>query len=151
MRIMECLLQERLMWQVVIMRLIATGARRGGITGLKCKNIDFENGSIRIDCALLYDSKIGVYEETLKTRAGYHTIGVSGEAMSYCFGMGLSKTSRNCGSVPIGATDYLFTNETGRYLHACTFSSCSSNSAKKNGLSHINPHALRHTQASELL
>ncbi len=81
MRIMECLQQEPLIWQVVIMLLIATGARRGGIVGLKWKNIDFESGNIRIDCALLYGSKIDVYEEKPKTSAGYNTIGVSGEMM----------------------------------------------------------------------
>ena len=47
-------------------------------------------------------------------------------------------------------TDYVFTNETGRYIHPCTFSSWPSNFAKRYGLSHINPHALRHTQASVL-
>ena len=69
MRIMECLQKEPLMWQVVMMLLIATGARRGEIAGLKWKNVDFENGSIRIDCDLLYGSKTGVYEETPKTSA----------------------------------------------------------------------------------
>jgi len=52
MRIMECLQKKPLMWQVIMMLLIATGARRGEIAGLKWKNVDFENGSIRIVCVL---------------------------------------------------------------------------------------------------
>ena len=47
-------------------------------------------------------------------------------------------------------TDYVFTNETGRYIHPCTFSKWPCKFAEKYGLPHINPHALRHTQASVL-
>ena len=47
-------------------------------------------------------------------------------------------------------SDYVFTNETGRYIHPCTFSSWPSNFAKRYGLTHINTHALRHPQTSVL-
>ena len=151
MRIMECLQKEPLMWQAVMMLLIATGARRGEIAGLKWKNVDFENGNIRIDCALLYGSKTGVYEETPKTNAGYRTIGIPGEVMDL---LRRYRVEQNKQKLRTGSdweqTDYVFTNETGRYIHPCTFSSWPSDFAKRYGLSHINPHALRHTQASVL-
>ena len=151
MRIMECLQQEPLMWQVVMMLLIATGARRGEIAGLKWKNVDFENGSIRIDCALLYGSKTGVYEETPKTSAGYRTIGVPDEVMDL---LHRYRVEQNKLKLRMGTdweqTDYIFTNETGQYVHPCTFSRWPNRFAEKYGLPHINPHALRHTQASVL-
>ena len=138
------------MWQVVMMLLIATGEWLGEIAGLKWKNVDFDNRSIRIDCALLDGSKTGVYEETPKTNAEYRTIGVPGEVMELL----RRRVEQNKQKLLMGSeweqTDYVFTNETGRFIFPCTFYSWPSNFAKKMGLSHINPHALRHTQASVL-
>lgn len=150
-RILDALQNEPLMWQVVMMLLIATGARRGEIAGLKWKSVDFENESIRIECSLLYSAKTGVYEETPKTSAGYRTIGVPTEVMDL---LSRYRLEQNKQKLRMGADweqkDYVFTNETGCYVHPCTFSTWPGIFAKKYGLPHINPHALRHTQASVL-
>lgn len=150
-RIRDALQTEPLLWQAIMLLLIATGVRRGEIAGLKWKSVDFENGSIRIECSLLYGSKTGVYEETPKTAAGYRNIGVPTEVMEL---LRRYRLEQNKQKLRMGAaweqTDYVFTNELGHYIHPCTYSNWPGDFAKRHGLPHINPHALRHTQASVL-
>lgn len=114
MRILECLQQKLLMWQVVKILLIATGARRGETTGLKWKNVDFVTGKIRFDCALLCGSKTGVNKETPKTSAEYHTIGVPGEVMNLLRRYRIEQNKHKLHiEADLEQTDYLFTKETG--------------------------------------
>ena len=46
---------------------LITGRRREDICGLKWDKINFENGIVCIDTALLYLPKLGIYESTTKT------------------------------------------------------------------------------------
>lgn len=66
-RVMECLGKEPLNWQALIMLLIATGARRGEIAGLRWKYIDFDNYTITISGNILYVPDVGTYEDTPKS------------------------------------------------------------------------------------
>lgn len=52
-RIMKCLEQEPLKWRCITLLMIATGARRGEIMGLKWSAIDFKKDEIKI-CANLF-------------------------------------------------------------------------------------------------
>ncbi len=66
-RIMKCLEQEPLKWRCITLLMIATGARRGEIMGLKWSAIDFKKDEIKICANLLYSKQRGIYEDTPKT------------------------------------------------------------------------------------
>lgn len=65
-RIRDALEGAPLKWKVATHLLLLTGCRRGEIMGLKWSKIDFEKSQIKIDCALLYSAKRGIYEDTPK-------------------------------------------------------------------------------------
>lgn len=67
-RIQDATEKEPLKWRTITHLLLITGCRRGEIAGLKWSKIDFENNKLLIDCALLYSSEIGIYEDTTKNR-----------------------------------------------------------------------------------
>lgn len=56
-----------LKWRAITYLLMDTGARRGEILGLKPENVNYEDGVIVIDHALLYTKSKGVYEGETKT------------------------------------------------------------------------------------
>lgn len=65
--ILSALEQEPIKWRTITHLLIVTGCRGGEIMGLKWDKVDLDAGSIRIDTALLYSQKSGIYESTTKT------------------------------------------------------------------------------------
>ena len=65
--ILAALEDEPLKWQLITHLLMATGARRSEITGLKLTKFDMEKHRLKVDTALLSSTKIGIYETTTKT------------------------------------------------------------------------------------
>lgn len=66
-KIMKCLEKEPLKWRCITLLMIATGARRGEIMGLKWSAVDFKKDEIKICNNLLYSKQRGIYEDSPKT------------------------------------------------------------------------------------
>ncbi|NCB75043.1 MAG: site-specific integrase [Clostridia bacterium] len=67
-QIRDCLEHEPLKWKTITHMLLITGCRRGEVMGLHWDAVDWPNNQIKIDRALLYSPKKGIYEDTTKTR-----------------------------------------------------------------------------------
>lgn len=150
-RIIEALEKEPLHWKCITHLLIATGARRGEIMGLKWENVDFEKKTIKICLNLLYHPSRGVYADTPKTGKS-RTVTVPDSVLLLLkeqrreqgklrFQMGMNWTD----------TGYCFTTETGQPINPDNVTQWLARFGKKIGIPHLHPHGFRHTQASLLI
>lgn len=150
-QIMKCLEHEPLKWRCITLLMIATGARRGEIMGLKWSAIDFKKDEIKICTNLLYSKQRGIYADTPKT----------GEVRYVCIDhsviqlLAQYRKEQSIMRLQMGErwvnTGYCFTREDGEPMHPDSITSWLSKFSKKYGLPHINPHKFRHTQASILI
>ena len=72
---------EPLKWRAAVHLLLVSGCRRGELLGLKWSKVDWDQGAVRIDCALLYARDRGIYEGSPKTRDSVRTIRLPEETM----------------------------------------------------------------------
>ena len=150
-QIMKCLSQESLKWQAIVQLMIASGARRGEIMGLKWTNIDFKKNTIKVCDNLQYTRERGTYLDTTKTdEPRFLTIDKSvmqllsrhrAEQALIRFRMGPDWN-------PEG---YCFTQANGNPMNPNSITDFLRKFSKKYDLPHIHPHAFRHTQASILI
>lgn len=149
--IMDCLQTQPLKWQCITHLLLCTGARRGEVMGLKWCNVDFNHKIIKIESALLYDSKFGTYEDTPKNHKTRY-VAISDEVCDLLHD--LMNEQMNL----FHQASLLWTTETYCFLQKGLDKPMNPDSAtdwlkkfyKKYNLPHINPHKFRHTQASIL-
>jgi integrase len=150
-RIRDALEQEPLKWKVATHLLLITGCRRGEVMGLKWSRVDFENNKIRIDSALLYSPKRGIYEDTTKTnnvrflKLPTETMNLLKEYRRWYLELKLKHGDY------WQDTDYLFVKEDGTPMIPDGITAWLSEFSERHGLPHINPHAFRHTMASVLI
>lgn len=79
--VIELLEKEDTKWRLLILLAIFTGMRRGEITGLEWKHIDFENGVINIQQALTYTDKT-YHLRKPKTKSSIRSIGLPSEFLN---------------------------------------------------------------------
>ena len=149
--ILDALETEPLKWRLLTHLLIVTGCRRGEIAGLKWKNVDFENGKIRIDSTLLYSPDRGIYENATKTgdtrflKLPAETMAMFEEYQTYYEELEKKNGDR------WKKTGYVFTRDDGSAISPDSITAWLDRFSDRRGLPHINPHAFRHTQASVLI
>lgn len=148
-QIQECLKNEDMKWSTLVNLLIATGARRGEIAGLKWDDIDWERNIIHIERALYWSKDEGTHEIPPKTKKSKRDIALAPEMMSmlkqyqgYYYGLILA-----CGD-EWNDTGYVFTRDNGLPLNPTSITQWLDNFSKRYNLVHINPHKFRHTFAS---
>lgn len=150
-KIMSCLAKEPLKWQTITQLLIASGARRGEIMGLKWSAVDFKNNRIKIAVNLLYDAKLGIYEDTSKTEES-RQLAIDPSVMKL---LALHKKEQMIQRLKLGDQwvdgNYCFTQANGKPMHPDSITDWLSKFSKKYDLPHIHPHKFRHTQASILI
>lgn len=155
-KIMDCLGKESLNWQALIMLLIATGARRGEIAGLRWKYVDFDNCKITISGNILYLPDVGTYEDTPKSgKSRVVPVDPSvmellkrhkGEQLKLRFRLGKEwKGEKDF------ENSYCFTQRDGKPINPDSVTKYLSRFSEKYDLPHINPHKFRHTLASVLI
>lgn len=150
-RIREALETEPLKWRVITHLLLITGCRRGEIMGLKWSKVNFETGRVKIDTALLYSPKRGIYEDTTKTRSARY-IKLPRETLSL-----LKQYGREYAELQLKNGDrwqntgYLFVKDNGDPMLPDTITAWLRKFSVRHSLPHINPHAFRHTMASVLI
>ena len=150
-RIRDALESEPLKWKLATHLLLITGCRRGEIMGLKWSKVDFARCRIKIDCALLYSAKRGIYEDTTKTgnvrfiKLPLETMQLLGEYRRWYLELRLKNGDRWVN------TDYLFVRDNGNPMTPDGITAWLAEFSKRHNLPHINPHAFRHTMASILI
>lgn len=147
--ILEALESEPLKWQVLTNLLIATGARRGEIMGLRWANVDWENNRLYLCENRVYTPKTGAISTTLKTGENRY-VSVSASVMEL---LRRWQTEQHnffhlLGIIP---SDYIMTAENGQPMHPDSPTDWLAKFAKRHNLPPIHPHKFRHTQASLLI
>lgn len=149
--IMKCLSKEPLKWQAIVQLMIATGARRGEIMGLKWKNIDFKANKIKIYDNLQYTSEKGTYVDTTKTEEP-RTLLVDKSVMQLLSRYRSEQTLIRFRMGPDWNSEgFCFVQASGKPMHPNSPTDYLWKFSKKYNLPHIHPHAFRHTQASILI
>ena len=143
---------ESFKWRTLIHVLLASGARKGEIGGLKWPRVDFDNSQIEISNNLLYDPNNGIYETTPKTDGSNRFVKLPAQTMAllkewqiYCKQLRLLNGDR------WQDTDFVFIQEDGRPMHPDSVSKWLVPFCEKNGIPKVTAHALRHTAASILI
>ncbi len=150
-QIWDALESEPIKWRTMIHLFLVNGCRRGEILGLKWDKVKWENKQIYIDRNLLYASKLGIYEDTPKTKGSIRYIKLPDQTMQ------LLKEYR-CWYVDEQLrwgdkwedNGYLFPKENGAPMFPGYVCNWLNQFSRRHGLPHINVHAFRHTQASVL-
>lgn len=150
--ILNALGKEELKWQAIGNLLLALGARRGEIAGIKWENVDFKHNTIMLCNNLLYTPEDGIYIDTLKTE-DQRTLSVSPEAMQILskYRMKQEERMRKLGDRWID-TGFVFTKWNGEPIHPDSITRWCTKFKKKNNMAtNNNPHKYRHSQASLLI
>lgn len=149
--ILDALEQEPILYRTLTHMMIVTGCRRGELVGLKWEKVDLEAGIIKVDSALLYHPKTGVFESSTKT-GDTRYLKIPKETVDT-----LKEWRRTQVETQLlngdrwKNTGYVFTRDDGAPIHPQTISAWQRDFSKRHNLPHINPHAFRHTVASVLL
>ena len=155
-RIINALQTEPLKWKAITMLMIATGARRGEILGLRWKYVDFKNNTVKISGNLLYALGTGTYEDTPKSGKS-RPVAVDGSVMQLLFA---HKQQQIALRFKLGEDwqgdenfedSYCFTQANGKPMNPNSITDWLWKFSKKNDLPHIHPHMFRHTLASVLI
>lgn len=149
-RIRDCLELEPLKWKTITHLLLITGCRRGEIMGLHWNAVDWKDSQIKIDRALLYSPKKGIYEDTTKTREMRY-IKLPEETMQLLRDYKqwyVEQRFKN--GDQWHDTGYVFIKDNGEPMHPDSITQWLGDFAKKYDLPHVYPHKFRHTMASLL-
>jgi len=147
--ILEVLESEPLKWQVMTHLLIATGARRGEIMGLRWENVDWENHRLYLCENRVYTPKSGAISTTLKTGENrYVSISPAVLDLLKRWQAEQAEFYQFLGIIP---SDYVLTAEDGQPMHPDSPTDWLAKFAKRHNLPPIHPHKFRHTQASLLI
>lgn len=128
------------------------GFRRGEILGLHWDDIDFKNKKISINRSAYYSAGNGINEKKPKTEKSIRTIVVP----DICFTLLKQwRSEQSKMRLALGSKWYdsnnIFTSDNGKKLHPSTAPKWFSELLKKNNLTHIRFHDLRHTFATLLV
>lgn len=147
--ILKALESEPLKWQVMTNLLIATGARRGEIMGLRWENVDWENHRLYLCENRVYTPQSGAISTTLKTGENrYVSVAPSVMDLLARWQAEQDEFFQFLGITPSG---YVMTAENGQPMHPDSPTDWLAKFAKRHGLPPIHPHKFRHTQASLLI
>lgn len=146
--ILSALETEPLKWRVCVQLLIATGARRGEVMGLRWENVDWNTNRLYLCENRVYTPESGAISTTLKTGENrYVTISPSVMGLLKRWRVEQATVFLRLGVTPSG---YVLTAENGGPMHPDSPTDWLAKFSKRHGLPPIHPHKFRHTQASLL-
>lgn len=147
--ILNALRKEPIKWQVMTNLLIATGARRGEILGLRWNCVDWENDRLYLRENRVYTAETGAISTTLKTGENRY-VTVSATVMEL-LRQWQAEQAETFSALKITPSDYILTAENGSPMHPDSPTDWLAKFSKRHGLPPIHPHMFRHTQASLLI
>ena len=153
-KLIACLEQESLKYEVFFKLIIATGMRRGECCGLKWGDINWRQRSIHIQRNIVKVSHTPVEEKAPKTAAGDRMVYFSKEMSAL-----LKEYRKECtwqmeqiGDGTLNDNDFLFRQPGGLPMTPTTFTWRFNKILTKYGLpKELTVHSLRHTNASLLI
>lgn len=147
--VLEALKSEPLKWRVCVELMIATGARRGEILGLRWEHVDWQENRLFLCENRVYTPETGAISTTLKTGENRHvSVSTSVMALLKRWRVEQASTFLKLGVVPSG---YVLTAEDGGPMHPDSPTDWLAKFAKRHGLPPLHPHLFRHAQASLLI
>lgn len=147
--ILQALEGEPMKWRIVTTLLIATGARRGEIMGLRWENVDWENKRLYLCENRVYTKASGTISTTLKTGESRY-VSVPASVLEL-LNVWKAEQAAGCNMLGIEPPAYIATHENGKLIHPDGITDWLTKFSKRHGLPHIHPHAFRHTMASLLI
>lgn len=147
--ILQALEGEPMKWRVITTLLIATGARRGEIMGLRWENVDWENKCLYLCENRVYTKASGTLSTTLKTGESRY-VSVPASVLNLLSAWRAEQLA-DCNTLGNEPPVYIATHEDGKLIHPDGITDWLSKFSKRHGLPHIHPHTFRHTMASLLI
>lgn len=151
-RLLECLKNEPLKYQIVIQLAIDSGCRRGELTGLTWDDIDFANSTISINKTTQNTKKGVIEKDHPKNSSSIRTIAIAPQTLNL-----LLEYKKEQESLKMrlgnkwGNSNKVLINNTGGNMHPDTPSKIFKKIQVKYNLKELNFHGLRHTSASMLI
>lgn len=140
-RILDCVAQEPLKWQVYVNLMADTGIRRGEACGLQWQDIDFEAGLISVRHNLQYTPASGVFDKAPKNRK-VRTVDVGPDVLVLLRRL-RTEQAKSCLSKWVftqdGSVEPMHPQSPTRYFKKF---------GERYGIPDFHPHKLRHTSAS---
>lgn len=150
-KLLSCLVNEDLQFQVLIQLAIITGARRGELVAMKFSDIDFETNRITIERAAIKPKGQPTITKPPKDYE-VRTVTIDDSCIAL---IKLLKKDKQRKMKELGENwqegDWLFTQWNGEIMNPQTPTKWFSKFLKQNGLKHRKFHCLRHTSATLLL
>lgn len=146
--VIESLKSEPLMYQVLIHLALNTGCRRGELIVLKWQNIDFDNNAVLIWHSA-YKLKDQAEKLTEPKRGSYRRIAIPTYLINLLYSYRKAQTEYR---LKIGdkwqGDDWLFIQWDGKEMNITTPSHWWPDFLKRNKLTHVKFHSLRHTSGT---
>ena len=150
--LIQCLDNEPLQYNTIIITLLYSGMRRGELCGLEWTDIDFKNSLISINKSSLYTVEKGIYQDTTKTESSKRVIKMPPLVMEL---LKQHKKEQSAERLKLGDlwidSGKIFTQWNGKPIHPDTLSGWFKKFLTKNNLPAITLHSLRHTNATLLI
>lgn len=126
----------------------ATGLRRSELLALKWSHLDLDNGVVRVEEGLVRTGG-GYVVKRPKSKKGVRQVPLSSLVVSALRAYKAEQDRRREEAGPAWVDhDLVFDDGLGEYWRPSTFSAALSAAARRAGIPHLTPHALRHTFAS---
>lgn len=152
-QLFKSLKNEPLMWRIMILMAVLTGARREELLGLEWQNVDLEEGGIYVVQALIYAYGQHVLKDT-KTKNSKRWISLDSHLVSELktYKQQWDKEREEAGELWEGGEhNFVFTYWHGKPLHPSSVYHWWRKFIDRHELKYIKFHALRHTSATYLI
>lgn len=142
---------EDTMYYIPVLLAVGLGLRRGEALGLRWKDVDFDNKTIKIEQSLI-PTKEGLLFHDPKTEGSKRVITAPNSIINM-LSKEKARQEENKEFVGVGYNnlDLVVCYNDGSPLHPATFSHNFAKILKKNNLQHLRFHDLRHTNATLML
>ena len=150
--LLACLEREPLQYRAIINLFLYSGMRRGELCGLEWDDIDFDQNIIDINKSSLYLPEKGIFEDETKNFSSHRVIKLPAPIMDL-----LAEHKKEQNLARLGLVDRwvisnkLFTQWDGKPIHPDTITAWFTKFIKRNSLTPVSIHSLRHTNATLLI
>ena len=130
--------------------ILQTGLRTGELIGLKWKDVDFENKTVKIQRSMEYRYSIGEWRVgEPKSKSGYRTIPLTDEAIRILLEQ--KEKNKKIKIIPMEWSEYIFLCRKGEPVKNSTYDTALFKICEKAGINKFSMHVLRHTFATRCI